>query len=357
MSFSYSYDMNSMRSAINRALSEFIKSENSYLARIGPELDPVASGIESFLLDSGKRLRPLFAFVGFLGAGGEASPQIIKALSSIELIHVCALIHDDVMDGSDTRRGSPSVHKSFEKMHLQNHLVGSASQFGISAAILMGDLALIWSAQMLHTSGLEDKQLIRSLSVYDEMRVELMAGQYLDVFEQSLGTQNVDRSLKVARFKSGKYTVQRPLHFGASLAGAPEDLMSAYTDYGIPLGEAFQLRDDLLGVFGDPSLTGKPAGDDLREGKRTALIAVAHERATSAQLKDLNSYLGDPNLTTEQVANLQEIIISTGAASHIEIMIKELTDTSLLALKHGGITPVGVQLLTELAILATNRKI
>ena len=346
-----------MRSAINQALSEFVKSENKYLSKIGPELDPVATAIESFLLDSGKRLRPLFAYVGLIGAGTETSAEIIKAISSLELIHVCALIHDDVMDGSDTRRGSPSIHKLFEKMHTKNQLVGSAPQFGISSAILIGDLALIWSAQMLHTSGIKNDQLIRSLPVYDEMRVELMAGQYLDVYEQSLGTQNVERSLKVARYKSGKYTIQRPLHFGASIAGASNELINSYTNYGIPLGEAFQLRDDLLGVFGDPSLTGKPAGDDLREGKRTALIAIAMDRATYAQLKDLKSNFGDPNLSSEQINLLQEIIISTGDVSHIESMIKELTDTSLAALKHGGITPAGINLLTELAILATNRKI
>jgi geranylgeranyl diphosphate synthase type I len=184
-----------------------------------------------------------------------------------------------------------------------------------------------------------------------------MAGQYLDVYEQSLGTQNVERSLKVARYKSGKYTIQRPLHFGASIAGASNELINSYTNYGIPLGEAFQLRDDLLGVFGDPSLTGKPAGDDLREGKRTALIAIAMDRATDVQLKDLKSNFGDPNLSSEQINLLQEIIISTGAVSHIESMIEELTDTSLAALKHGGITPAGINLLTELAILATNRKI
>ena len=253
-----------MRAAINLSLSDFIRSENKYLAQIGPELDPVATEIEKFLLESGKRLRPLFAYVGLLGTGTNPNTEIIQAVSSLELVHVCALIHDDVMDGSDTRRGALSIHKAFEKMHKDKNLVGSPSQFGISSAILMGDLALIWSAQMLHTAGLKSEQLIQVLPVYDEMRVELMAGQYLDVYEQSLGTQSVERSLKVARYKSGKYTIERPLHFGATLGGASDALIGAYTKYGIPLGQAFQLRDDVLGVFGDPAETGKPAGDDLR---------------------------------------------------------------------------------------------
>jgi len=189
------------------------------------------------------------------------------------------------------------------------------------------------------------------------MRVELMAGQYLDVYEQSLGTQSIERSLKVARFKSGKYTIQRPLHFGAALGRAEAGLVSIYTNFGIPLGEAFQLRDDLLGIFGDPTETGKPSGDDLREGKRTVLMAVAMDKSNKTQLEEIKKLFGDPNLTSAQVQRLQEIIIETGAVSHIESMIEEFTSTSLSALNHGGISPVGKGLLTELAILATSRKI
>ena len=357
MSFSSSFDLKSIRAEINQSLTDFIRSENKSLAKIGPELDPVAIEIERFLLESGKRLRPLFAYVGLLGTGAKPNNEILQAVSSLELVHVCALIHDDVMDGSDTRRGALSIHKSFEKMHRDKDLVGSPSQFGISSAILMGDLALIWSAQMLHTAGLNDEQLIKVLPVYDEMRVELMAGQYLDVYEQSLGTQSVERSLKVARYKSGKYTIERPLHFGATLGGADKGLIDAYTKYGIPLGEAFQLRDDVLGVFGDPTETGKPAGDDLREGKRTVLMAVAIDKADAAQEKELKSGLGNPELNASQVEKMQEIIIQTGALAHIELMIEELTNAAISALNFEQISPIGRDLLTQLAVIATSRKI
>ena len=350
-------DIKSMRSAINQALNEFIQQENKYLAGIGPELNPIAEAVEKFLLDSGKRLRPLFAYVGLLGAGIQPNKSMLRAIASLELVHVCALIHDDVMDGSDTRRGAPSIHKAFQSMHEKNKLEGSPEKFGVASAILIGDLALIWSAQMLHTSGLMTEELISVLPVYDEMRVELMAGQYLDVYEQSLGTQSIERSLKVARFKSGKYTIQRPLHFGAALGKANAEIISAYTNFGIPLGEAFQLRDDLLGVFGDSSETGKPSGDDLREGKRTVLMAVAMDKSTKTQLDEIEKLFGDTNLTSAQVQILQEVIIETGAVSHIESMIEEFTSTSLSALNHDGITPIGKQLLAELAILATSRKI
>ena len=357
MSFSASNDINGIRSEINQALTDFVTNQGKYLRTIGPELDPVAVALEKFLLEGGKRLRPLFAYVGLVGAGVLPTKEFISAVASLELVHVCALIHDDVMDASDTRRGAPSIHKSFEKMHQDKKLVGSGSQFGIASAILIGDLALIWSAQMLHNSGISSQDLIRALPIYDEMRVELMAGQYLDVYEQSLGTQSIERSLKVARYKSGKYTIERPLHFGGALAGASSELMHAYSNYGLPLGEAFQLRDDLLGVFGDPSETGKPAGDDLREGKRTALLAIAQEKADTSQSVQLKKHIGDPNLTPSMISDLQQIITDTGATSHIEMMIEELTSTSLTALKHDGISPDGKQLLTELAILATNRKI
>ena len=211
--------------------------------------------------------RPLFAAAGFVGSGGVLDAASINAVASIELVHVCALIHDDVMDCSDTRRGAPSIHRLFESLHKTEGLQGSAEQFGVASAILLGDLALVWASKALHESGVTSQSLIRALPLYDEMRVELMAGQYLDIYEQALASESIERSIKVARYKSGKYSIERPLHFGASLATGAN--FSAYSGYGIPLGEAFQLRDDLLGVFGDPAQTGKPAGDDLREGKRT----------------------------------------------------------------------------------------
>ncbi|MEI7562029.1 MAG: polyprenyl synthetase family protein [Actinomycetes bacterium] len=359
MSFSPSSDavkdIKLIRDEINQALGQFIKDENQDLARIGSDLDPVSEHLEKFLLDSGKRLRPIFAYIGYLGAAKNPTPEMVTAFASLELVHVCALIHDDVMDGSDTRRGAPAIHKSFEKLHRDQKLSGSAQQFGVSAAILLGDLALIWSDQMLHNAGLSDQQLINGLKIYDEMRVELMAGQYLDVYEQALASNSVERALKVARFKSGKYTIERPLHFGAAIAGSHPSLEKLYSDYGIPLGEAFQLRDDLLGVFGDSAETGKPSGDDLREGKRTVLMAIATEGADKAQLKLFEKYVGNPDLTADQISQLQEAIIKTGAVAKVEKMIQEFTDQALAALNHSGLSPVGKNLLTAMASIATKR--
>ena len=201
-------------------------------------------------------------------------------MSALELVQASALIHDDLMDRSDTRRGEPAVHRRFEARHTAGGWRGGAAAFGDSVAVLLGDLALVWSDELLHASGVAPEDLARARPVFDEMRTEVTVGQYLDLLTQATGDTSVELAGKVARYKSAKYTVERPLLFGAALAGAPPELSAAYSAFGLPLGEAFQLRDDVLGVFGDPSETGKPAGDDLREGKRTALVALALREAS-----------------------------------------------------------------------------
>jgi len=345
-----------LRSAINAELMSFVSSENKYLESIGSELIPVAKAMQNFLLDSGKRLRPVFAYVGFLGSSNPISTPILKACASLELIHVCALMHDDVMDGSDTRRGAPAVHRAFEAMHKEIGLKGSAEQFGISAAILLGDLALVWSAKALHNAGLSDEELIRALAMYDEMRVELMAGQYLDIYEQALGSQSVERSLKVARYKSGKYTIERPLHFGAALGSAdPKPLYEIYSNYGLPLGEAFQLRDDVLGIFGDPSQTGKPAGDDLREGKRTVLLAMTLDLINESEKNLIEGSLGNSGLSSEKVNQIREIIKNSGALAEVEKLIESLTNKALTSIDSPLLSKQAQGFLSELAIMVTKR--
>jgi geranylgeranyl diphosphate synthase type I len=357
VNFSATADLKEIRNSINQELLNFVAGENKYLNEIGSELAPVATAMERFLLDSGKRLRPLFAYLGFLGTGSKPSIEILRACASLELVHVCALMHDDVMDASDTRRGAPSIHRAFEAMHVEEKLSGSAAQFGISSAILLGDLALVWSAKMLHQSGIDGATLLRSLPMYDEMRVELMAGQYLDVYEQALASVSVERSLKVARYKSGKYTIERPLHFGAALGDGKPNLFTTYSNYGLPLGEAFQLRDDILGIFGDPQETGKPAGDDLREGKRTVLLAKVMELADSTQKSEISSTLGNQGLDLAQVNKVREIFVSTGALSEVEALISKLTSSAQSALEHGEIDPMATSALTQLLTIVTQRKL
>jgi geranylgeranyl diphosphate synthase type I len=209
---------------------------------------------------------------------------------------------------------------------------------------------------MLNSAGLATEQSARVLPYYNEMRVELMAGQFLDIHEQTQKNTSVDRSMKIARYKSGKYTVERPLHLGAAMtAAASPEIFAALSAYGLPLGEAFQLRDDLLGVFGDPSVTGKPAGDELREGKRTVLIALTNDRQSESQREVARQYFGKPDLDAQGVAALQEIIESTGARAELESTIERLTEDALAAAQSAAFTENGSAMLVELANIATKR--
>jgi len=279
----------------------------------------------------------------------------LRACASLEFLQACALIHDDVMDASDTRRGKPAIHKQFESQHEANHWNGSAKLFGEGAAILVGDLALSWADEMLLTSGLSSDQLSRAKAVYDVMRTELMSGQYLDLLEQVRGDITHERAETVIRFKSAKYTIERPLHLGAAIAGATSELNNILSEYGLALGEAFQLRDDLLGVFGDSSVTGKPAGDDLREGKQTMLIAFANSNANSANKKFLIDNLGNTELSNENISKLQALLIDCGAQNFVENRISEYLDKALSSLDSLPDNSESKAALTELAILATKR--
>ena len=282
---------------------------------------------------------------------------MVTAVSALELVQASALIHDDLMDRSDTRRGEPSVHRRFAARHAVEGWRGDGDGFGDRAALLVGDLALVWSDELLHTSGVDLDALVRARPVFDVMRTEVTVGQYLDVLSPVTGDLTLERASKVARYKSAKYTVERPLLLGAALAGAPQPIFQAYEGYGLPLGEAFQLRDDILGVFGDPVRTGKPAGDDLREGKRTYLIAAAHEAADPAGRAELEAALGDPGLDAARVERLRDLITSTGALARTEERIATLTATALGALDPVELDPEPRTVLLELADAATRRAV
>ena len=348
-----------VREAVKEELRLYLKDQRTYLTSIATEMVPVCDALEDYLLEGGKRLRPLFAFAGFLAAGLTPSKSEIRAMASLELLQACALIHDDLMDGSDTRRGKPAIHRHFENLHRQGAMSGNAEQFGEAAAVLLGDLALVWSDHMLHNSGIAQTSLSASLRIYDEMRIELMAGQYLDVREAGEREHSVERSLRIARYKSGKYTIERPLHLGAVMArpdtAEHSELLNVLSAYGLPLGEAFQLRDDLLGIFGDPETTGKPAGDDLREGKRTVLIAMTLEKAQGAARAELENSLGNPALSPQKIDSLRSLIIETGAVADVEKLIDHLAQESQSAAASAAIHNQARPFLLALAETAIRR--
>ena len=347
-------DSNNLRGRVQVALDDFVAEHKALMNSVSPDTLSLVDSLQG-LLAGGKRLRPAFAYWGFRAAGGLDSDSVLRACASLEFLQACALIHDDVMDASDTRRGNPSVHRQFEALHAGNNWYGSGALFGEGAAILVGDLALSWADEMLLTSGLDSKQTLSAKSVYDIMRTELMSGQYLDLLEQVRGQITQERAETVIRYKSAKYTIERPLHMGAAIAGASEELMGTLSRYGLALGEAFQLRDDLLGVFGEPSITGKPAGDDLREGKQTMLVAYAYSHATAQDLAVLSENLGSSDLGQVEIEKLQEILINCGAQEFIEQRISKYLETALQSVQASNFENEVKTALTSLAILATKR--
>jgi geranylgeranyl diphosphate synthase type I len=344
-------DRRDLRSRVQTALDAFLTEHRAPLDAMGPELLPVSDALVAYVA-GGKRMRPGFCFWGCLGAGGDDSDALVVAASALELFQACAIVHDDVMDGSDTRRGKPAVHRAFAAHHSDQGWYGDAEAFGAGAAILLGDLALSWADEMLVSSGLASPVVLR---VFSEMRTDVVGGQYLDLVSQASRATTVEAALRVAHWKAAKYTIERPLHLGAAIAGADPAVYAAYTAYGLPLGEAFQLRDDVLGVFGDPAVTGKPAGDDLREGKRTALVAMALETATDAQQALVHRHLGDPSLDADGVAALREVLLDTGAVDRVEAMIDARTAQALEALGTAPVTQEATEVLRELATAATAR--
>ncbi len=352
-------EITDVRADIRNELAAYLQKQRKYLISIAGDLNPVCDALDDFLLDGGKRLRPLFAYAGILASGVAPSREMVRAIASLELLQACALIHDDLMDGSDTRRGRPAIHRHFENLHKADSMSGASSQFGESAAVLLGDLALVWSDQMLNTSGISTQSLLAAQRIHDEMRIELMAGQYLDVREAGENTYSVERSLRIARYKSGKYTIERPLHLGAVIGNplqvSDSALLTALSHYGLPLGEAFQLRDDLLGIFGDPEITGKPAGDDIREGKRTVLMAIALDSLTGASREELLNHLGKADITFEKVEELRALIIASGALEKVEGLIDSLTNESLVAIEDPAIHPSAREFLTYIALSAVKR--
>jgi geranylgeranyl diphosphate synthase, type I len=349
-------DLDRIRDQAGRVLADFLGRQRPVLERIGPDMLPCLDAIDG-LLAGGKRLRPAFCYWGWRAAGGGDCPEVHAAAAALELLHASALVHDDVMDASDTRRGRPSVHRQFAAMHEAGKWRGSAQAFGAGAAILIGDLLLAWTDELFQASGLPATALRRGQPVLDAMRAEVFCGQYLDLLGQYAGDGTVESALRVARYKSAKYTIERPLQLGVALAGPPDPapVIRACTGYGIPLGIAFQLRDDLLGVFGDPALTGKPAIDDLREGKRTVLVAIALARASPAQRRLLERRLGSRLLDEAGAAEIRAVLTGTGAVAECERMISSSVAEALSALARAPMEEEARRALADLAVAATAR--
>ncbi|MEO9221045.1 MAG: polyprenyl synthetase family protein [Mycobacteriaceae bacterium] len=342
-------------------LRSYFASRRAQIERVDARFAEAVCSLQAFVLRGGKRLRPSFAWWGWRGAGGDpadtSAAGVLRACSALELIQACALVHDDLMDASATRRGHPTVHTEFAQRHRAEGWGGDPDRFGSAAAVLLGDLALAWADDMLRTAAWSVSSLTAALPYWEAMRTEMLGGQYLDVLTEVSGDESPEAALRIDRFKTAAYTVERPLQLGAALAGASPELIGAYSRFGQDVGVAFQLRDDLLGVFGDPDVTGKPAGDDLREGKRTLLVAVALQRADATDptgAAALRLGLGS-DLDEKAIERLRRLLVDLGAVQQVEEKISALTERGLAALDTGLIDPVARAELTRIAEVAAVR--
>jgi geranylgeranyl diphosphate synthase type I len=350
--------------AITDQLREYLRDRRSDAAYIGTDYAELTSALEEFVLRGGKRLRPAFAYWGWRSVADPSNgpvnltdPAKLRLFSALELLHACALVHDDVIDASATRRGLPTVHRLFADKHRRSDWHGSSEQFGMSAAILLGDLALVWADDIVATSDLTVDAQQRVRRVWSAIRTEVLGGQYLDIVAESSGAESVASAMTVNIYKTASYTISRPLQFGAAAAADRPDVLAAFHELGTNLGVAFQLRDDVLGVFGDPAVTGKPSGDDLRSGKRTVLLAEAVELAEKVDpvaAKLLRTSIGT-ELSDASVKELCLVIESVGALAAVEGRIDSLTRRALEILDAAAIDGHAKVGLAELARLAANR--
>jgi geranylgeranyl diphosphate synthase type I len=348
-----------LAATVTDQLRGYLRDRRRECAYIGADYAELTAALEEFVLRGGKRLRPAFAYWGWRAVADETTDDsdVLLLISALELLQACALVHDDVIDASATRRGFPTVHREFADRHRARNWHGSPEQFGTSAAILLGDLSLSWADDIVGCANLSADARRRVQRVWADIRTEVLGGQYLDIAAEASGAESVASAMNVNTFKTASYTVSRPLQLGAAAAADRPDVQTMFHEFGTDLGVAFQLRDDVLGVFGDPAVTGKPSGDDLRSGKRTVLLAEALERADGSDpvaAKLLRTSIGT-ELSDAAVGELRQIIESVGALAAVEEHIESLTSRALDRLNAARINTHAKVGLAELAGLASNR--
>ena len=341
-----------VRRAVLGAVTAFVTDRCAAdLRNTGVDIAPEV--LTGFVSD-GKCLRSTFMYLGWLtGAGPDDAA--VRAAASFELLHTFALLQDDVMDDSPLRRGLPAAHVRFADWHRDQGLAGSADRFGASAAVLLGDLCLVWAEQMLRESGLSATALARGWPRYDAMRTELAIGQFADLVNDAGGQPTLEAVLDVARRKSGNYTVRRPLEIGGALAGCGDGMLAMLGRYGAAVGEAFQLRDDLLGIFGSPTVTGKPAGGDLSEHKATSVVVAAHHLADATARRRLTELMSQRELTDGDIARWRALIAATGAVQWIEQLIDRKLSHALQRVHASRLDDTVRTALVEMASVCTAR--
>ena len=323
------------REKLDRALDRWLEVKREEAAAAGsPETLELIDGVGQLATRGGKRLRPALVYYTYRGCGGASDDEALPLALSTELLHTYLLIHDDIMDHAEVRRGLPTAHVRFRDAHRSDRLHGDADDFGRSVAILLGDLAQSWAVELASSvsagRGPASREIVRCFSA---MCQEVIGGQYLELLVAQRRAASEEELLRVLRLKSGRYTAERPIQLGALLAGAKPEILEELSRYGAAVGEAFQLQDDLLGMFGDPVSVGKPVDADLREGKYTFLIHHARRLATPEQLRVLEAALGRPEAGEAETAAALRVLEESGARAAVTAMTDERLRTARASLE------------------------
>lgn len=337
-----------LQGEVEDGLGQYLDRAIPRLAALHPAIAPLADELREYVA-GGKRLRPIFTLLGFRAAGGVRDDHVLGAAMSLELLHTCALLHDDVIDGATMRRGRPATHVAFATNHREADMHGDAAQYGVAVAILLGDLAFTLADDLWLDLDVRPDRLAAGFRVFTTLRQEVMAGQFLDVQAAARRARRRDTVLTVATLKSGRYSVTRPLELGAVLAGGDDELVASLHAFGDPLGRAFQVRDDILGVFGDAEATGKSVSGDLAEGKRTLLVAEALAGLDRRGANELESLLGDPELTPAGAARARELIRDSGGLAAAQQYVEDATAAAMQALDEMRAPAEAVMALRHLA--------
>ena len=337
------------KSYLDPFLNAFLDEKLSEASKIHPEVTVLVEEIRRFVAAGGKRVRPAFAYAAYISSGGRSLEAILYASASLELLHAFALIHDDIIDNSDLRRGKPSVHKVFEDFHHKRGLKGDVKNFGLSSAILAGDLAITFADELLNTAPFPAERIRRAKRYYDLMKKQVLYGQYLDVLVPLKKEVTEKDVLTIIEYKTAKYTVERPLHIGASLSGADEDYFKLFSSYGIPLGQSFQMQDDIMGTFSSAEKIGKPVDSDIKEGKQTMLVVKAYEFSKKAEREFLDTVLGDDKASDKDIEGVRDIIRTSGALTYCHELSNALIKKAKKSIEKARFEEDGKKFLLEAA--------
>lgn len=353
-------ELKNFKKLLDAELEVFLDKKLKTAEKISPMARGMVQNIKNYVLSSGKRIRPALMYHTYLSLAGKAGSrkkEALRAAMAPEFIHTWFIIHDDIIDKDDLRRGNPSMHYLYRKLGKSKfNNSADAAHYGYSQAISAGDMAAGFANEVIADSMLSERIKSGLSKKISDIIFNTAIGEFYDVFaaiEKNISEKEV---LTILEYKTARYTVEGPIHLGAIMAEAGDKVIKNLNDYSVPLGIAYQIQDDILGVFGASKETGKPVGADIREGKKTLLVVKALEAGNAEQRAKINSALGNHEITGKEIREAQEIIKETGSLEYSRKMAKKFASQSNKALAKSALDPKSKEFFREVSDFIINRK-